>query len=84
MRGFDPESNDATRQDIHVDFQAEGVRNLVGNAWATESRIEALDLENRGDQFFARPFGSGATPSLRGKQPLILSADERSMKSPQR
>ena len=69
---------------VLVDFQAECVRNLLGNARAAEARIEALDLEDCGNQFFGRSLGSGAMLSLRGKQPLILSADKRSVKSQQR
>jgi hypothetical protein len=36
---------------VLVDFQAEGLRNLFGNARAAEARIEALDLEDCGNQF---------------------------------
>jgi len=36
---------------IFVDFQPEGVRNRLGDARAAEARIEALDLENGGNQF---------------------------------
>src|SRR5687767_14562519 len=106
MRGFDTESDDTTREDMHhddhpealqqdrlaakqidapqavtcfsdgreprrccasrfwermvrqnpahhilIDLQAEGVRNLLGNARTAEAWIEALDLENCGNQF---------------------------------
>ncbi|MDB6090032.1 MAG: hypothetical protein JWN85_2816, partial [Gammaproteobacteria bacterium] len=105
MRGFDTESDDPTRKDVHdnhhpealqqdrlapkkidapqavtgfsdgrqprrtltsvlrtrvarenpahnvlVDFQAEGVRYLLGNAGAAEARIEAFDFEDCGNQ----------------------------------
>jgi hypothetical protein len=36
---------------VLVDLQAEGERNLLGDARATKARIEALDLENRSYQF---------------------------------
>ena len=36
---------------VLVDFQAEGARDLLGDARATEARIEASDLENRSYQF---------------------------------
>lgn len=61
---------------VLVDFQAEGVRDLLGDAGTAEARVEALDLEDCGDQFFGRPLGSGATPGLRGKQPLIFTPDQ--------
>ncbi len=35
---------------VLVDLQAEGVR-LLGDARAAKARIEALDLENCGNQF---------------------------------
>ena len=63
-----------------VDFQAEGVRDLLGDAGTAEARVEALDLENRGNQFFGRSLGPGAMPSLRGKQPLILTLDHCAVK----
>ncbi len=69
---------------VLVDFQAEGVRNLLGNAGAAEARIEALYLEDCGNQFLRRSLGAGASRGLRGRQPLILSSDKCSMKSQQR
>jgi hypothetical protein len=36
---------------VLVDFQAEGVRDLLGDARATKARIEAFDLENGCNQF---------------------------------
>src|SRR5260370_31188053 len=36
---------------VLVDFQAEGVRYLLGNAGAAEARIEAFKFEDRGNQF---------------------------------
>jgi hypothetical protein len=36
---------------VLVDLQSEGVRNLLGDARAAKARIEALDLENCGNQF---------------------------------
>jgi hypothetical protein len=36
---------------VLLDLQAEGVRDLLGDARATKARIEALDLENRSYQF---------------------------------
>ena len=36
---------------VLVDLQAEGVRDLLGDARATKVRIEALELENRSYQF---------------------------------
>ena len=37
--------------DVRVDFQAEGVRNLLGDAGTAKARVEALDLEDCGNQF---------------------------------
>jgi hypothetical protein len=36
---------------VLVDFQAECVRNLLGNAGAAEARIEAFNLDDCGNQF---------------------------------
>src|ERR1700730_662117 len=36
---------------VLVNFQPEGVRNLLGNAGAAKTRIEAFDLEDCGNQF---------------------------------
>jgi hypothetical protein len=46
---------------VLIDFQAECVRNLLGDAGAAEARIEALDLEDCGNQFFG-----AATDSVDG------------------
>lgn len=36
---------------VLADFHPEGVRNLLGNPGAAETRIEALNLEDCGNQF---------------------------------
>jgi hypothetical protein len=36
---------------VFVDFQAEGVRNLLGDAGTAKARVEALDLEDCSNQF---------------------------------
>ncbi len=47
---------------VLVDLQAEGMRNLLGNARTAEAWIEALDLKDGGNQCFGRSCGAGATP----------------------
>ena len=69
---------------VLIDFQAECVRDLLGDARATKERIEAFDLENRSDQFLWRVLGAGAPRSFRAKQPMIFSSDQGLVKSQQR
>jgi hypothetical protein len=69
---------------VLVDLQAEGVRDLLGDARATKARIEAFDLENRSYQFLGRTLGAGAPPGFRAKQPMIFSSDQGLVESQQR
>jgi hypothetical protein len=45
--------------DVLIDFQTEGVGDLLGNTRATKTGIETFDLENCGNQFLGRSVGSG-------------------------
>jgi hypothetical protein len=75
---------DAAGSTPNPTIRRERVRNLLSDARAAEARIEVLDLENRGTQFFGRSLVSGQMPGIRGKKPLILATDEHAMKSQQR
>ena len=71
--------------DIFVDLDAKGVRDLLGDVQATESGVAAFHLHDCRDKFQGRPFGAGlAVPCRRGKEQPIFSIYQRSVESEQR
>jgi hypothetical protein len=56
-------SEDAAHH-ILGDFDTERMGNLLGNSRAPESRIAALDLENRCNEFLRGPIGPGRRRTL--------------------
>ena len=50
--------------DVLVDFDPEGQRDLLGNALTAPNAITRFHLNDRVDQFFRRPFGPGPTNSF--------------------
>jgi len=67
--------------DIFVDLDAKGVRDLLGDAYATEARIAPLHLDDDGDELRGRTFGTGFAAMRRGrKEQLVLMIHQRPVK----
>src|SRR5215470_17721826 len=69
--------------DVLVDNDAEGVRNLVCNAGTANTRIAALELDDRLDEFLRWPFWAGAPMASRREEPPIFAFFERLVESQQ-
>src|SRR5712691_1318647 len=69
--------------DVFVDFDAKGVRNLLCDAGTANTGIAALELDDRTDEFFRWPFWSGAPMTTRREKPPIFAVLERLMESQQ-
>jgi hypothetical protein len=76
-------SEDAAHH-ILADVDTECMGNLLSNSRAPESRIAALHLENRGDEFLCGPFGPWAPTGCWCKQEAVFPLDQRPMKAQKR
>ena len=71
----------STAHDIFVDLDAKGVRDLLGDAHATEARIAPLHLDDGGDELRGGTFGTGLAAMRRGrKEQVVLTIHQRPVK----
>ncbi len=61
--------------DVFVDLDAEGERNLLGNSGAAPGRISLLHFDNRDNEFFAWSSRPGLPSVFGRKQQSIFSLD---------
>ena len=67
--------------DIFVGPDAKGVRDLLGDAHATEAQISPLHLDDGGDELRGRTFGPGFGAMRRGrKERVVLTIHQRPVK----
>src|SRR2546421_10591858 len=59
--------------DVFVDIDAKGVRNLLYDAGTATTRIAALELDDRVDVFLRWPFWAGAPMTSRREKPAIFA-----------
>src|SRR6266516_5282476 len=67
--------------DVFVDIDAEGVRNLLCDAGTANTGIAALELDDRVDQFLRWPFWSGTPMTSRREKPPIFAFLKRLVES---
>ena len=70
--------------DILVDIDTEGKRDLLGDAPAAEARVPSFHLDDHGDQLRRRPFGSWLTTPFGCEQQAVLPFHERPMEAQDR
>ena len=63
--------------DVFVDIDAKGVRNLLCDAGTANAGVAAFDLDDRVDEFLRRPLRAGAPMTSRREEPPILAFLER-------
>jgi hypothetical protein len=68
--------------DVFVDIDAKGVRNLLCNA-GTANAVAAFELDDRLDEFLPRSLRAGAPMTTRREEPPIFAFLERRMESEQ-
>ena len=67
--------------DIFVDLDAEGIRDLLGDPHVAETRIAPLHLDDGRDEFRGRTFGTGFAAMQRtGKEQPVFSIHQRPVK----
>src|SRR5262249_43650967 len=69
--------------DVVVDIDAKGTRNLLCDAGTANTGIAALELDDRVNEFLRWPFGTGALMTSRREKAPIFAFLERLMKSQQ-
>src|ERR1700758_2615328 len=69
--------------DVFVDIDAKGTRNLLCDAGTTNTGIAALELDDRVDEFLRWPFWSGAPMTSRREKPPVFAFLERLVESQQ-
>src|SRR5258708_19208625 len=69
--------------DVFVDIDAKGVRNLLCNAGTANAGVAAFELDDRVDEFLRRSFRAGAPMTSRREEPPIFAFLERRMESEQ-
>jgi len=69
--------------DVFVDIEAKGTRNLLCDAGTANTGIAALELDNCVDDFLRWPFWAGAPMTFRGEKPPIFAFRERLVESQQ-
>jgi hypothetical protein len=62
-----------TANDVFIDIDAKGVRNLLCDAGTANAGIAALELDDRVDEFLRWAFGSGAPMTSGREKPPILA-----------
>ena len=63
--------------DIFVDLDAEGMRDLLGDAYTAEPGVAALQLNDRRDEFCRWTFGAGVAATVAGgKEQTIFTIDQ--------
>src|SRR5436305_8152934 len=69
--------------DVFVDIDAKGVRNLLCDAGTANTGIAAFELDDRVDEFLRWPFWAGAPMTSRREKPPIFAFPERLVESQQ-
>src|SRR5882757_10897636 len=69
--------------DVFVDIDAKGVRNLLCDAGTANTGIAALELDDRVDEFLRWPFWAGAPMTSRREKPPIFAFLEPHVESQQ-
>src|SRR5438094_2216033 len=59
--------------DVFVDIDTKGVRNLLGDARTANTRIAAFELYDRVDEFLRWPFWAGMPMTSRREKPPIFA-----------
>ena len=67
--------------DVFVNIDAKGTRNLLGDAGTANTGIAALELDDRVDEFLRWPFWAGAPMTTRREKPPIFAFLERLVES---
>src|SRR5262245_2336388 len=67
--------------DVFVDIDAKGTRNLLCDARTANTGIAALELDDRGDELLRWPFWAGASMASRREKPPIFALLERLVES---
>ena len=70
--------------DVFVDIDAKGVRNLLCNAGTAKAGVAAFELDDRLDEFLRRSLRAGAPMISRREKPPIFAFLERLVESQQR
>jgi len=74
-------SDENTPDDILVELNAEGVRDLLSDLATAEERVAPFHLDHRVDQLSGWTLGSGATAPPRAVEQTIFALDQNSMKA---
>jgi hypothetical protein len=69
--------------DVFVDIDTKGMRDLLCDAGTANTGIAALELDDRVDEFLRWPFWSGAPMTSRREKPPIFAFLERLVESEQ-
>ena len=69
--------------DVLVDIDTEGQRDLLGNSGTAPTGITPFHFNDSIDEFFARPFRTRPTLVIGRKQEAVLSFDEHAMETQQ-
>ena len=63
--------------DVFVDIDAKGVRNLLCNAGTANAGVAAFELDDRVDEFLRRSLRAGAPMTSRREKPPVFASLER-------
>jgi hypothetical protein len=69
--------------DVFVDIDAKGTRNLLCDAGTANTGIAALEPDDRVNEFLRWPFWAGASMTTRREKPAIFAFLERLVESQQ-
>src|ERR1700704_3994107 len=69
--------------DVFVDIDAKGMRNLLCDAGTANTGVAALELDDRVDEFLRWSFWSGAPMTSRREKPPVFAFLERLVESQQ-
>src|SRR5262245_20970837 len=69
--------------DVLIDVDAKGTRNLLGDAGTASSGIAALEFNDRVDEFLRWAFWAGPSMTSRGEKPPIFAPFECLVESQQ-
>lgn len=58
---------------VFIDFDTEGIRNLLRNLEAPKLWVAPLYVDHRGNEFFRRSLGSRLSAALRGIKPPVFA-----------
>ena len=69
--------------DVFIDIDAKGTRNLLCDAGTANAGIAALEFDDRVNEFLRWPLGAGASMTSRREKPSIFASLERLVESQQ-